>query len=168
MWSLAALNEPGLSLEIRHRPNPLQPTMRSFALVTILICGAAWNADAQSSCSSLNFRNAPSASLTPSANTLLYLQRQGDGSYASYETSINPYQVLSITPHFERQLTTCLTTPAPVAPANPARAASQLQAVALLDLSSPSDQVFLCLFGTGFDTATPTPRPQLFPDSPRR
>lgn len=111
--------------------------MRSIALVTILLCGAAWDSPAQSSCPGLYLRNTPSASLAPSPNTLLYLQRQGDGSYASYETSINPYQVLSITPHFEKQLTTCVPqpapNPAPLAPANPAGAASQPQAVALLN-----------------------------------
>ncbi len=113
--------------------------VRLIVLGTVLFCCAALDIRAQSACPTPQFKNAPSASLTPSANTRRYLARQADGSYASYESSVNPYQFIAVTPHFEKQLTECLPeaiaapNPRSIAPANPIGAPSQPQAVAVLD-----------------------------------
>lgn len=94
---------------------------------------------AQAVCPDVQFKNAPSASLSMTATTRLNLVRQSDGSYKSYETAnTSPYGLLSTSPHFEKHLTSCLPpatrvqNPAPVAPANPVGSPSQMQAVALL------------------------------------
>jgi uncharacterized protein (TIGR03437 family) len=94
---------------------------------------------AQSSCPDVHFKTIPSATLTPTTTTQLDVVRQPDGSYTSYERSTSvPFGVLSVTQHFESQLSACLpsTVPAlnraPAAPANPVGASSQPQAIALL------------------------------------
>ncbi len=113
--------------------------MRPILLVSILWAFAAPDSPAQPACPSIHFKNVASASLTPSATTRLNIVRQSDGSYTSYETAnTSPYRLLSVAPHFEEQLTSCVPAapaaqnPAPVAPANPVGSPSQPQAVALL------------------------------------
>jgi uncharacterized protein (TIGR03437 family) len=94
---------------------------------------------AQPACPDIHFKTIPSSTLSPTTTTQLNLVRQPDGSYTSYERSTSsPYGVLSVTQHFENQLSVCLPStvpapsPAPPAPANPVGAASQPQAIALL------------------------------------
>jgi hypothetical protein len=102
------------------------------------------------SCPNVHFKTVPSTTLSPSATTRLNLLRQADGSYTSYQTkSASPYTLVSTTPHFEKQLTSCLpanppaSKAAPLAPANPAGGPSQYQAIALLPTGN-----FLVVGGT--------------------
>jgi hypothetical protein len=113
--------------------------MRLILPVAILFVCLAPDSHAQSACPWVHFKNVPSASLSPTATTRLNLVRQVDGSYTSYETaSGSPYGLLSVTPHFEKQLTSCppaitpAPNPLPLAPANPVGEPSQNQSVALL------------------------------------
>jgi hypothetical protein len=115
------------------------PRMRLTLPAAILLASLPLDSRAQSVCLSIHFRTAPSASLSATITTRLNLVRQPDGSYTSYETaSAAPYTVLSVTPHFERQLASCLPTAPPAAnaappvPANPVGQPSEYQAVALL------------------------------------
>ena len=94
---------------------------------------------AQSTCPDVHFKTISSKTLSPTTTTQLNVVRQPDGSYTSYERSTSsPYGVLSAAQHFEDQLSVCLpsavpaSNPAPAAPANPAGASSQPQAIALL------------------------------------
>lgn len=94
---------------------------------------------AQSSGPDVHFKTIPSATLSPTTTTQLNVVRQPNGSYASYERGTSPpYGVLSVTQHFENQLSACLpstapaSSPAAAAPANPAGASSQPQGIALL------------------------------------
>ena len=114
-------------------------SMHSFFSGLILLAAIATDSFGQSACPNTHFQEAASASLSPSATTRLNLVRQQDGSYGSYETTNTaPYRLLSVSPHYEKQLDACIPAaaavqnPAPAASANPIGEPSQPQAVALL------------------------------------
>lgn len=109
------------------------PDMRFFFAISILLAVRV------AACPSVLFKTAPSASLSPSVITQLNLVRQADGSYTSFEIANGaPFSVLSVTPNFEKQFTSCLPAkkaaknPVPPAPANPAGSPAQFQAAATL------------------------------------
>src|SRR5258707_1245902 len=73
----------------------------SFALFLAM---ASFSAFAQSTCPSVNFLTARSASLKPSATSHIDVIRQSDGSYTGFEVAdAAPYRTLNVTPHFEKQ-----------------------------------------------------------------
>src|SRR5271157_1656915 len=107
---------------------------------------------AQSTCAGVNFLNARTVSLKPSATSHINVVRQNDGSYTGFEVSdTSPYRVIRTMPHFETQFGTCLprTFPNPPAatppPTNPLGAGSQQVVSEVL----PSGQYFVASAGGG-------------------
>lgn len=94
---------------------------------------------AQSTCPPVRFLQAPTVNMAPASTTHIDAIRQPDGSYTAFEAqNASPYQVVSTTPHFERQFDACLPRPFPFnsfptpLPENPPGAGSQPQAVMTL------------------------------------
>ena len=103
-------------------------------------------ARAQFACPSLNFLDASTVNLTPSATSHIDVVRQSDGSYTGFEvTNAAPFRTIATTPHFEKQFAACLPHTLPASPrttppnANPGGAGSQLQVSMIL----PSGSLFL-------------------------
>ena len=72
------------------------------ATLFILISAICLGADIV--CPPINFLNARSVNMTPSATSHLAVAYQADGSYTAYElANTSPYRVIRTTPHFERQ-----------------------------------------------------------------
>jgi uncharacterized protein (TIGR03437 family) len=114
---------------------------RPINIKIILPLLAAVCAGAQTTCPPINFLNAKTINLNPTASSHLMLLRQSDGSYTAFEmANASPYAVLRSIPHFEQQFSNCLpratslasgkaSSPAPNAPG----VAAQAVAYAVLD-----------------------------------
>ncbi|MGB9455823.1 MAG: FG-GAP-like repeat-containing protein [Bryobacteraceae bacterium] len=105
---------------------------------------------AQSTCTGVNFLNAKTVNLKPSATSHINVVRQNDGTYTGFEVSdFSPYRIISTTPHFETQFGTCLPRTFPNPPAatppalNPVGAGSQQVVSEML----PSGQYFVASAG---------------------
>lgn len=96
---------PWLSLGFRNVPNCR--TLRGITLHAILLAVPVI-LPAQQVCLPQLFQTGAFASLTPSGASHQVLLRQSDGSYTAFEIpDAPPYQALSTTPNFGRQLRNC-------------------------------------------------------------
>ncbi|MFY9725851.1 MAG: FG-GAP-like repeat-containing protein [Bryobacteraceae bacterium] len=109
---------------------------------------------AQSTCIGVNFLNAKTVNLKPSATSHINVVRQSDGSYTGFEVAdASPYRVISTTPHFEMQFGACLHHAFPTSPmiappvANPPGAGSQSVVSEVL----PSGQYLVASLGGAGD-----------------
>ncbi len=94
---------------------------------------------AQIVCPPVNFLDAQSVNMTPSATSHLVVTYQADGSYTAFELSNeSPYRVIRTTPHFEAQFAACLPHTLPSSPSrntpvsNPPGVSSQPVVTAVL------------------------------------